>query len=59
MESQEVMSSRPAVLPECLVPTMPEDPDFHSLAEAWPRLPENVRRAILALVEPFRDGGQD
>jgi hypothetical protein len=34
---------------------MPYEEDLRSIAEAWPRLPEAVRRDILALVKAATD----
>jgi hypothetical protein len=31
-------------------PTCPTDPDLARILDAWPNLPEHIRRAILALV---------
>ena len=36
----------------------PNDPDLAAVVNAWPTLPDPIRRAVLALVEAVGKGGE-
>ena len=48
--AQDVTETGGRVLPSCLPESAEIDPELSRLIEAWPTLPEAIRRAIQALI---------
>jgi hypothetical protein len=55
-KSQKGPSLAPEVAPSISPPAGPVDPDLVRMLDAWPGLPDPIRRAIVALVESVTGG---